>query len=312
MRCGDDPLQTARRLRDSASSQNTLAQVLDCYEQAFGDDPGVHYEAAAVAYTAGDSNRLLRTLRAAVVVAPLFGDAHFELGNALSSVGHSHEAVAAYRASLGEAVSTSDRPMAMNNLGNVLSDVGDNDGAIEIFQRGLRLAPFFTYLHNGLANVLSSQSRDGEAASILRRALRVQPTAHYATYNLANALRRLKREDEAEAAFVSALSAQPLEWRYLQGLGQLRHSTSHLQEAAHLYAASQRQLVARGLPRSAPLERDHANALREAKRFGEAEAMARGALALQPAASEGFSTLVSVRGPRRCHSRSSRLPGGVL
>jgi tetratricopeptide (TPR) repeat protein len=177
-----------------------VGQALDCYDHALGKDPAIHYEAASVAYEAGDSLRLMRTLRAAVRVAPYFGDGHFELGNALTSAGRSQEAVVSYRASLSATSKVSDAPMALNNLGNALTDVGDADGAMAAFRRGLKLAPAFTYLHNGLANVLSSQARDSEASATLQRALRLRPDAHYAHYNLANALRRLKRSDEVRAS----------------------------------------------------------------------------------------------------------------
>ena len=288
--CGDNPVERARSLRKSASNR---VRALECFILGAGTDPAVHYEAASLAYELGDTDRLFWALRGAIRLAPFFGDGYFELGNALTSSGRPHEAIASYKSAIDTA-QVSDMPMTMNNLGNAMADAGDHDGAMATFRRGLKLAPTFTYLHNGLANVLSTHSRDTEAVVTLRRALRSEPSAHYCRYNLGHALRRLKREDEAERAFVRALEAVPSDWRYIQGLGQLRHETHRLSEATFLYGAAQRQLASGGLPRSAPLERDTASALREAKRFPEAEVAARRVLALQPDNPDSYAVLKDV------------------
>ena len=224
---------------------------------------------AQQAHAAGDAAGVQRSLRAALQMAPQFGDGYFELGNSLLSDGRAREAAAGYRAALRTG-QLSDVPMAYNNLGNTLVDIGETESAMREYRRGLRLAPTFTYLHNGLANALSSQSRDAEAAATLKSAVLVQPSAHYAHYNLGNALRKMKQHAEAEAAYMHALEAAPSDGRYTQGFGQLCHETGRLHEATSMYATAQRQLAAQGLPRSAPLERDHASALREAKRYDEA------------------------------------------
>ena len=67
-----------------------------------------------------------------------------------------------------------------------------------------------------------------------------------------------------------------------------------MSEATFLYGAAQRQLASGGLPRSAPLERDTASALREAKRFPEAEVAARRVLALQPDNPDSYAVLKDV------------------
>lgn len=288
--CGADPLATARNIR-----ANNPQSALHCYDLVVAStrEKAIFYEAAGAAYEAGDSARLMTTLRSAVQIFPTFGDAYFELGNALTADGKFHEAIPSYRAAL-RCKEVSDRPMVFNNLGNVLGDSGDYSGAMKEFRKGLRLSPTFTYLHNGLANVLASQSRDNEAVATLRRALHVAPTAHYAHYNLANALRRLKRTDESERHFVAALDAVPDDWRYLQGLGQLRHETRRLAEAIDFYRRSQQRLSASRQPRNPPLERDTASALREAKRYDEAEAVALRALELDPTAPESYTTIAGV------------------
>ena len=288
--CGDDPVATARRLRTDAARR--LA-ALDCYELGAGSDPVAHYEAASLAFELGDSARLMRALRASVRLAPYFGDGHFEIANVLTSEGRYSEAVTSYRQALDDE-KLSDRPMALNNLGNALSDMGAHEDAMRAFKKGLKLAPSFVYLHNGLANVLTAQDRPTDAAATLQKALRHQPDAHYLQFNLGTALRKLKRMDEAGTAFRAALDASPADWRYFQGLGQLHHENGRLSDAIDMYASAQRALSSAGMGRHAPLERDHASALREDKRYDEAEAIARGAIELQPDAPESFTALANI------------------
>ena len=140
--CGAEPLAAARELR----AAHSLGQALQCYDLALTvtmRDTSIYYEAAATAYEAGDSIRLMQTLRAAVRVAPKFGDGHFELGNALAAAGRPTEAIDSFRAAI-KCKDLGDRPMAFNNLGNVLSDVGDAAGAMKEYRKGLRFAPTFT------------------------------------------------------------------------------------------------------------------------------------------------------------------------
>jgi tetratricopeptide (TPR) repeat protein len=212
--CGDAPLAAARSLRNDPAQQKL---ALDCYELGAGSDPAAHYEAASLAYQLGDQARVMRALRASVRLAPFFGDGHFEVANALMSEGHTAEAVASYRTAL-ETENLSDRPMALNNLGNALLDAGDSESALREYRKGLKLAPTFVYLHNGLANVYSAQERHADAVAALEQAISHRPGAGYLQYNYGSALRRLKRFDDADAAFTSAVQSAPNDWRYLQVL----------------------------------------------------------------------------------------------
>ena len=84
---------------------------------------------------------------------------------------------------------------------------------------------------------------------------------------------------------------RPDDWHYLQGLGQLG---KRLAEAIDFYRRSQQRLSASRQPRNPPLERDTASALREAKRYDEAEAVALRALELDPTAPESYTTIAGV------------------
>lgn len=303
-KCGADPLATARQLRQADPAQRIVA--LDCYELFGGNDPSAHYEAASLAYELNQPVRLKRALQAAVRLAPFFGDGHFEIGNVLSGEGRIAEAVASYRRALDDQ-QLSDRPMTLNNLGNSLSDLGDYEGAMQIFQRGLKLAPTFVYLNNGLANALTSQNKYDEAVAILEQGLQHEPGAHYLSYTLGSALRKLKRWDASEAAFRDALAAAPNDWRYLQGAGQLYHERGRPEDAVSYYGRAMDVLRTNEQPRSAALERDRAAALRETKRLDEAEAAARAAIDLAPNEPESFKTLADVLQEAKRHEERAQV-----
>eukprot|EP00966_Prymnesium_polylepis_P160577 3712172-Prymnesium_polylepis.1 len=80
---GGDPVAAARRLSESGHAQAAMA----CYERALraNPDPLIYYENAAVAHAVGDSQAIERSLRAALRIAPFFGEGYFELGNTLYS-----------------------------------------------------------------------------------------------------------------------------------------------------------------------------------------------------------------------------------
>ena len=132
------------------------------------------------AHLAGDMARVQRSLRAAIDIAPQFGDAYFELANTLSAVGRTQEAVLGYRAALRTGT-VGDVPMAHNNLGNTLADIGDLEAATREYKRGLRLAPTFTYLHNGLANVFTPRRPQLWRERYVCGPLRTTPTTISAT-----------------------------------------------------------------------------------------------------------------------------------
>ena len=263
-----DPLAAARRL----GSAGSLTAAMICYGSVLITNPDalVHYERAAVAHQLGDTQQVERDLRASLGLAPWFGDGYFELGNTLYGSARRAESVSAYRAALRQR-QLGDRPMVLNNLGNVLADSGDHKNAISEFRRGLRLAPAFPYLYNGLANALSASGRGDAAVTAIRQALQVQPTAHYAAFNLGNYLRELKRAPEAEHSYRFALSTDPAEPRYHTGLGQLLHEPKweapRLLEAEACYRTSMQLLKSTGAARSAALERDLAAVLRDGRRW---------------------------------------------
>lgn len=232
--CGADALSTARSLSSSSSAR---ASAVPCYWSALSTTPTapVAYELASLAYSLGDTSSVERSLSLAVRVDPSFGEGYFELGNVYFDQRRHAEAAHTFRASLAARKPPRDLPMVHNNLANVLSEVGDREGAAREYEAGLRIAPTFPYLLNGAANLQAESGQLAEAASTLGTLLEAHPDAHYARHNRGIFLRGLKRWDEAESELRAALAAKPIEPRYHQGLGVLLHTRARRQEAMKSY-----------------------------------------------------------------------------
>ena len=204
------PLDAARRFRNAGEGDRALA----CYDRALTAtprNPALYFELAGLAHALGQTAVLERSLRASVRLIPAFGEGHFELANALHSQRRFSEAASSFNLALSQD-ELGDRGMVLNNLANTLTELGDGQGALAAYDRGLRLVPMgatAAFLLNGLSNVQSADGRDEEAVSTIRRALRVQPDAHYAAFNLGNFLRRLKRHPEAETNYRRARAPGP-------------------------------------------------------------------------------------------------------
>jgi tetratricopeptide (TPR) repeat protein len=99
--------------------------------------------------------------------------------------------------------------MAHNNLGNLLREDGDLDGAVQHFQAALRVRPDLVKVHNNFAAVLRDQRKIPEAIAEYRRALELDPSYVEALNNLGNLLREQKHVDEALTHLREAVRLAP-------------------------------------------------------------------------------------------------------
>ena len=157
-------------------------------------------EAAA----AGESIGLYRRV---IHLAPTWAEPYFGLATALKRcAGDPEEMVAA----LGQALARRPEwPLAHNNLGNALFELGRTGDAIAAYRRAVSLEPAFAEAY---ANIARAQQKAGDweaSAASFRRAVRLAPDLPGAVDGLAGALAGLDRLCDAADDFrMAALSAR--------------------------------------------------------------------------------------------------------
>jgi tetratricopeptide (TPR) repeat protein len=100
-------------------------------------------------------------------------------------------------------------PETLNNLANVLEDLGRPDEAETVYGQAIAARPDFAEAHYNLGLLLQRRRRLDEAEHAYRHALELRPQLFLAHNNLGAALRDQRRPREALAAFDAALRLRP-------------------------------------------------------------------------------------------------------
>src|SRR5258708_6257057 len=124
---------------------------------------------------------------------------------------------------------------AHRNLGEAVSDHGQWDGAVTSLQRALTLQPHNVEALVYAANALRALSRAREAVPLFQRALELQPGLVEAHNNLGNAFLDLGRFDDAAGCYRSALQFKPDDAQILCNMGTALRQAGLLDEAAQSY-----------------------------------------------------------------------------
>jgi tetratricopeptide (TPR) repeat protein len=131
--------------------------------------------------------------------------------------------------------------------------------------------------HLNLGWVHDDQDRDEEALAHYERALEIDPGHAYSWHSRIDALRALRRWDEAEAAARDLIAAHPGD-----PLSHLNLGWVHSDQGRHEEALAQFRRAAEIDPAHAGAKRWQVSALRELRRWDEAEAAARDLIAAHP------------------------------
>ncbi len=123
----------------------------------------------------------LSALQRATELLPHDADAFNNLGVVLTDLGQFNEAVISCRRALEL---KPDDARAYNNLGNALHYLGQLNDAVVSYRRALELKPDYAKAHNNLGNVLQDLGRLNDAADSYRRALELKPDYIVAKSNL--------------------------------------------------------------------------------------------------------------------------------
>ena len=186
---------------------------------------------------------------------------------ALSALGRTDEAIAAFRRALADR----DDPLVRHNLGLALVKQGRYDEAIAEYRAGLRLDPdhFPTLVELGAA--LGVEGQYAEAESVLRRALEMRPAEPRIRRLLAVALTREGLVEEAIREYTVLLRSDPNDLDALNNIAWIRATHA---EPRHRDGAQAVQLAERAVAGSeepmAVLYSTLAASYAEAGRYGDA------------------------------------------
>lgn len=131
-----------------------------------------YYERGRAALQSGDREAAQEALRAAVELAPAFGDARIAYAVALMRAGDCPRAATVLRAGLAQRVSATQAAAMWATLGDVLTAGGDFLGAEDAFVRIAAVPAFAVRAASGLARVYGRLGRWREMAEALTRASR--------------------------------------------------------------------------------------------------------------------------------------------
>jgi uncharacterized protein HemY len=129
-----------------------------------------YYERGRASLATNDYNSAQEALRAALDLAPQFGDARVAYGVALAKGGDAPRAAQVLRHGLGRASSPISMAALQATLGDVLVMGGDFFGAEEAFQAARGVAGFEARAASGLARVYARLGRFADMAAQLKLA----------------------------------------------------------------------------------------------------------------------------------------------
>ena len=129
-----------------------------------------YYERGRAALDNGDLESAQEAFRAALDLAPAFGNARVAYGVALAKAGDAPRAAQVLRAGLGRASSPISAAAIYATLGDVLTLAGDFFGAEDAFQHAAQTPGFEARVASGLARVYAKLGRYADMATQLERA----------------------------------------------------------------------------------------------------------------------------------------------
>ena len=129
-----------------------------------------YYERGRMALEVNDLESAQESLRAALDLAPHFGNARVAYAVALARANDCPRAASVLRAGIGRASSSISAAAMYATLGDVLTLGGDFFGAEEAFQSAAQTPGFEARVASGLARVYSRLGRYRDMAEQLKRA----------------------------------------------------------------------------------------------------------------------------------------------
>jgi len=176
-----------------------------------------------------------------------------------------------------------EQPVLLGNAGAFSMLLGDQQMALEYYQKSLLLDSSNPDVHNNIGNLFKQQSRYVEAENAYLKALELRDDFSDAYNNLGNIYREQGRDGEVEAAFRKAIQLQPENAEAYCNLGSFLNEYSRFEEAE---SAFQNALKLR--PDYAETHNNYGNLLRKQQRYVEAELAFKNAIVLRPSFEKAY------------------------
>ena len=143
--------------------------------------------------------------REAIALTPRDSGLWWRLGNVLRNQGKNEEAAATIREAIRRGPQQGPRLATMDNeLGLILSDLGQPDQAIAAFRKAAELKPDDAIILENLGDTLRDQGCLQEAGDVFRESVRLKPDWSDPRRKLAEILERQGRIDDAAAVLAEA------------------------------------------------------------------------------------------------------------
>lgn len=266
-----------------------LAEAERACEQVLSQQPN-HFDALQLlAIIAAQTRRMERAaelFRRAIGLNPTVASVHNNLGNVLTELGRSTDALASYHNAIAL---KADYAEAYNNRGTALLDLDRPVEALASYDQAIALKPDQPEAYNNRGTALLELSRPAEALTSYDKAIALKATYVEAYNGRGNALLDLKRPIDALASYDKAIGLKP-DARTYHNRGNVLHELKRYEEAVGSYdkaIALQPHFVEAYLNRG--------NVLQDARRHEQALASYDKALDLDP-------NLAVAKG-RRLHSK---------
>jgi tetratricopeptide (TPR) repeat protein len=198
------PIQAGRSALERQDQERSLEQAIELFTRAIEIDPGYAYAHASLAEAYLRLFRLNRNLE------------YFKLAEA-----HCQRAL-----KLDELVG-----QAWQTLGNIHTEVGRADEALEDYTKALARLPRSPEVFRDLAGAYARLGRQDEAEAQFKKAIALRPDSWSLYWYYGGFLYRQNRYQDAEAAFRQALSRVPENARLWSSLGGTLLALGRLEEA---------------------------------------------------------------------------------
>ncbi len=131
---------------------------------------------------------------------------HYHLGSVYGESENFAQAEHHYQAAIQQPIPALLKLGAVNNLGNILKDKGNLQGAKSLYEQALQIDPRFAIAHHNLGATLKAMGQMTDAIAHYQTAIALNPNYAEAHQNLGVALLKLGQVPESLAAFRRAIA----------------------------------------------------------------------------------------------------------